>query len=320
MLTQAVLASYDKVSGPSGRLTASVISPCPFGTYLNYAGLDYQSPDSLSLIRMEDGHYQETKMLDQLRKAGFSIQHTGRQQLTVHMGRSRFTGRPDGVITIGGKEELLEIKAMSLNPFTNVRQTGITPSFKCQVQLLMSSEELRDKIDGCWFYTCHKDSCRPFDFYEPRDLSYSKPIIEAVDAILLDSWIPTKAECDICPICRHQEYCWGAYVVDSTKVRITSIEEAEENFIQGKLFRDGGLAMMKEARISLENVMGEEDLLLTDRLRLRRVSRSESSIPIKNFVEVFGPGELPKVLKETTSKYIRITELANPEEETFLNT
>ena len=62
MLSEAVLASYEKPESDGihlGQLTVTGISPCPYGTYINYKKLDSSPPDSLGTLRMKNGHYQE---------------------------------------------------------------------------------------------------------------------------------------------------------------------------------------------------------------------------------------------------------------------
>ena len=190
MLAQAVVAHFEKPKSDGyhkGQLTVTSVSACPYATYINYHHLDDQDFTASQMMLMKNGHWQEPEILEDLRAAGFKLSNTGSNQLMVHVGKTRVAGRPDGLVLVEGKEALLEIKAMSIRTYTSLKQKGLEafPYYKTQVQLYMASEELVSRVDKCYLYAKHKDSCRPYDICEEKDLSYSKPIIEAVDAIVL---------------------------------------------------------------------------------------------------------------------------------------
>jgi len=315
MLSEAVLASYTPERGTKPgvpSITVTGVSPCAYATYLNYFKLDLEERSPVEFMRMEDGHYQEMKSLNQLRRAGFQISFTGANQMVVHVGEAGVTGRPDGIITVGGVNYLLEIKSMSLDRFTLFKRRGLDafPNFRCQAQLYMSSRELKSKISGCYFYVVHKDSGRVYDLFEPARPNYIEPIVTVTDRIILEGLVPEKVWNDIlCPSCRHKIYCWGEGVTDLSGVKVAELPEVVEMWKEGKLLRDSGEEMMENAKAVLVGHLGDGDVLYLEGLKLLRTKRETSKIPLEKFVRVFGTDRLPEVLEVKETSYVRITEV-----------
>ena len=229
MLSQVVLASYEKPESDGihkGRLTVTGISPCPYGTYINFHHLDSEVPSPVESLRMKNGHWQEMEVLEDLRHAGFNLRYTGTNQLTVHVGKVPVTGRPDGLIMVDNREDILSIKAMSLERYTTFKQRGLDaePLMRCQEQLYLASREFRDIIVGTWIYVKHKDTCRPYDVFVEKDLGYSGPIIEATEEIILGNMEVKRPES--CPIpggCRHRVFCRKEDLLDTSGIRIEEV-------------------------------------------------------------------------------------------------
>jgi len=317
MLSQAVLAAYSK-STPDGihrgQLTVTGISPCAYATYINYHRLDVEEPDAASRLRMKNGKWQELECLEDLRRAGFQMRYTGDSQITVHVGKARIGGRPDGLIIVDNREDVLSIKARSLDIYTEVRQKGIAaePMTECQEQMYLASEELKDRV-GCWLYYKHKDSCRPYDFFLGKDESYSLPIVEAVDEIVLgktevkrpDSAIP------LCAKCRHRKFCWKSEVLDTSGVQTLSKPEIVDMWLQAKFHLDTGKQLNEEARVLIKQFLGDNDILYLEGglalLEARRIIQHRSGISENKFIEKFGAAALVDVIEEKEVEQIRVT-------------
>ena len=317
MLSQAVLASYTKQESDGihhGQLTITGISPCPYHTYINYKKLDVEPRDAVVNLRMKNGKWQELECLEDLRHAGFRMRYTGSGQMTVHVGKSMIGGRPDGLIEVDGREDVLSIKARSLDAYTSLRQKGLEaePMTECQEQMYMASEELKDKA-GCWLYVKHKDSCRPYDLFIPRNDAYSQPIVEATDEIVLGNIEPRKPEkpFNLCASCHHRRFCWQQELVDTSGIRTLTKPEIIELWMQGQFHLEMGKQYNEEARVLLKELLGENDVLFVeDRetlLEVRKIIQHRTKFNESKFVEKFGAEALIDVIEESAFEQMRIT-------------
>lgn len=317
MLSQAVMAAYTQKTKDgihTGQLTVTGVSPCPYATYLNYKHLDDEDFDSLSRLRMKNGRWQELEVLEDLRKAGFVVEHTGSNQLTVHIGKAPTTGRPDGLITVDGKKDMLEVKAMSLAMFTNLRQKGLDsfPGYKCQVQLYLASEELKGRVDGCWLYAKHKDSCRPYDFFLERDETYTKPIIEAVDEIVLGGVeVSRPAEImPICSYCRHKKFCWKTELYDTSGIKTMTKDEVVQMWLEGQFHLDMGKQLNEDSRALLREYLGVDDVLYVEGretlLEVKKIISHRTSFNEAEFVKKYGAIALAELTEEAPVTQMRV--------------
>ncbi len=318
MLSEVVLAYYAGIIDrphAGGALTVTGISPCPYATYINYHSLDRQDFSSLDRLRMKNGHWQEREVLEDLRRAGFKMRYTGSDQLVLNVGRVPITGRPDGLITVSNREDVLSIKAMNSSRFIRLRKEGLAsePSIECQEQLYLASEEFRNSMAGTWIYAKHKDSCKPYDFFLEKDLGYSKPIVEATEEIIL-SGTEVKRPKDplpLCSSCRHKSYCWVDPVLDMSKVKVVDLPEAVAKWKEGKSHQTYGEILEEEARETFELALAEDRLMLAEDLRIQKVSpASKLSFSERKFAGLFGSSRLPEVMVEKKRQpYIRIEEV-----------
>lgn len=318
MLAQAVIAAYTKPESDGyhrGQLTVTSVSPCPYATYLNYHHLDDEQFDAASRLRMKNGKWQEMEVLEDLRKARFSLKYTGSNQITVHVGKVPIAGRPDGLIVVDNREDLLEIKAMSLAMYTSLKQKGIDafPNYKCQAQLYLASEELKDRVTGCWLYVKHKDSCRPYDIFLDRDEAYTRPIIEAVDEIVLGKVVvvrPVEAG-PSCSFCRHKLYCWKTELLDTSGIKTLTKPEVVQMWLEGQFHLDMGKQLNEEARVLLKGYLGDNDVLFIEDqtllLEVKKIIQHRSGISTEKFVERFGAAALADVTQETIVEQMRVT-------------
>ena len=316
MLSQVVVAAYEKPISNGyhiGQLTVTGVSPCSYATYLNYHHLDDQEFDAEARMRMKNGKWQEQEVLEDLLNAGFRLKYTGSNQMMVHVGRSRVAGRPDGLIEVSSIVDLLEIKAMNLSMHTTLKEKGIDafPGYKCQVQLYLVSEELRDKVSGCWFYTKHKDSCVPFDFFIERDKAYSKPIIEAVDEIILGKVeVSPPTTCPIPSYCRHQGFCKRQELLDLSKVSSLTKPEVIRMWLEGQFHLTVGKQLNEESRVLLQEYLGDLDALFvedqTTLLEVKKIIQHRWDFNKTKFVDLYGAAALVGVMEENIVTQMRV--------------
>jgi len=264
MLAQAVIATpAEETHAPGFSVTQA--SPCSYATYLNYHKLDPKERDESAHLTFEDGHEQEASIVKQLARAGFAMRFTGEDQLEVKVGRSEVPGHPDGLVTPKAKELMLEIKAMHDYRFQTVREKGLTfePLIYNQVQMYMPGLEqtFGIKVEGTLLYCKNKNTCDPFDMFVERDDSYSKPIIEAMDEIILGNWEPKPEVCQICTTCRHSKFCWGAPVLDFTGGRVITDQQLVEKWMQGKSYKTMGEELYEQAREQMKKLLGTDDVI-----------------------------------------------------------
>jgi len=317
MLAEAVVASYTKKESDGyhkGQLTVTGISACPYSTYLNYHHLDDEDFDPESRLRMKNGHWQELEVLEDLKRAGFKLRFTGSSQQTVHVGKSSIAGRPDGLITVTNREDLLEIKAMSLAMYTSLKKKGIDafPSYKTQVQLYLASEELSG-LKGCWFYVKHKDSCRPYDIFLERDESYVGPIIEAVDEIVLGRSKVERPEepLELCTYCRHKLFCWKTDILDMSSIgRTLTKEEVVDKWLEAQFHLEIGKQLNEEVRVVLNEYLADMDSVFVEGkavlLEVKKILQNRSGISEAKFVERYGAAALADVIETKLVSSMRV--------------
>lgn len=318
MLSETVITSYSKTESDgihTGQLTVTGVSPCPYGTYINYHKLDLGDREVTGedRLRMDDGNYQEDQCLDNLRHAGYSIRYSGKEQLTLHIGRASITGRPDGLILVDNREDVLSIKAMNSPRFTNFRLKGFEaePFIKCQEQLYLASEEFKEHMAGAWVYAKHKDSCQPFDLFEEKNLAYSRPILDALDSIVLDKEEVKRPEkpIELCSHCRHSNFCWSTEILDTSKIVIKDLPDAVKQWKLGKFHKDYGEELIEASRDVFEKELGREELLLVENLRIKRIDSTREYFNQSKFITKFGASELKSVMDIKDLTQMRITEV-----------
>lgn len=315
MISEVIEANYEakvnkpKYSKPGLRVTS--ISPCEYETYVNYHKLDEQKFSANGMMRMENGNYQETEILKQIWAAGIKTRYTGGSQMTVTVGKSKIPGHPDGLITIAGKEDLLEIKAMAGQRFGSFSHTGLEkfPRYRCQVQCYMASNELNELLDNCKFVSKHKDSCTLKDIDEPKDLTYSRPIIEMADEIALAGYEPEKRLNPLCTTCYHTKFCWNSPVIDLSTFKQVDLPEAADMWRIGKSRKMAGEELIEQARAVFEKELGSDKVMVSSGLKVSRIDFSKGQISKTKFVEVFGSARLPEVWEETDVSQIRIHDM-----------
>lgn len=315
-LSQAVLASYEVKESDGfhlGQLTVTGISPCDYGTYVNYKHLDPQKSSAVGNLNMRNGHWQEMEVVENLRHAGYQLRHTGADQLVLHIGKSKVPGRPDGLITVNGREDVLSVKAMNLHRFTefSLRAFEAEPLIRCQEQMYLASDELAGQYKGTWVYAKHKDTCKPFDLFEQVDTSYSKPIIQATDEIILGGYIPKPLKNPLCIKCRHKNFCWSKdeLPIDMSKVKVVDIPEIVDKWKKGKFYKDYGSMLVDEARKVLIEQLGEDERMYAEDLKVQRTTQHRQTFNRAKFAQLYGADNLSRVMDDMPVSQVRISEV-----------
>ncbi len=306
MLAEAVIAGAMKLRRePSGHISPYMISVCPMKTYKSWKRTASGS-EGLDYLRMNDGHYQEDQMVDDLKRAGFEIKD---RQLRVHIGQ--MTGRIDGLILVDKVWSLIDCKAMSLNRYTNFKHRGfeVESAIKVQMQLYLASDELRKEgIDSGFVYAKHKDTCRPYDLYFEWEPGFSEMILGQVDD-LLSGTVPVPTRIPLCSSCRDRLECWGAEVVDFSGVHTASLPELVEQWKKGTNYRRFGKELVDEAREMFEKELGDKPVIFIDDLKVLRVVQTRIGFSEEKFVEKYGAAALTGVWETKKVPQMRVSEV-----------
>lgn len=306
MLAEAVIASAERrTSRPSGRISPSMVSTCPFRTYKSWKG-EREKPTGLDRLRMNDGHYQEKEIIDDLVEAGFEIKD---RQRVVHTGP--MAGQIDGLILVDGLWYLLDAKAMSLARFTAFRKTGFEKeqAMKAQQQLYLASGELQSEgISDGYIYAKHKDSCRPYDLFFGYEPEFAISLIDQVKR-LYGGWIPTPIRQPQCLTCRIRLDCWGGEIVDFGNIHTVSLPEMVEQWKLGTAHRQYGKELVDEARLVFKKELGDRTVVFIDDLRVTKVLVRRTGIDLDKFIDLYGAQALPGVMDEKVSEQMRISEV-----------
>jgi len=323
LLTELVMESQRRIPNrPTSRrggspISVTQISPCPFGTYLNVHGMDpftKEEPEPKDKLRMKDGHWQERQIVEDLMFAGFELKYTLDDQLSVEVGEAQVPGHPDGIIVLSAHEEMLEIKAMDVWRWSQCKSYGIAraePHIRCQIQSYMHSSDFRERnIEKTRIYTKHKDTCLPWDYEEPYDPRYIEPIIDIVDRIILDGFVPKKVGWELCGKCGHRFFCWEADEVLDLRGIDTEfgMQEIVDTWRKGKAYVDAGSTMVDEARAVLIPRLGELDVLMVEDLKVQRIKQHRTSITSQSYLGVHGDSQLGDVLTDSQYDQIKVTD------------
>jgi len=313
MLSEAVLASLETQEWKKrDTFSLSLGSPCRMRTW--YSLLDYRGiPEvkAASRLVMEDGEFQEQSVLYWLRKAGFTLLYTGKEQMTVHTGRLMIPGHPDGIILLNSKIAGLEIKGMNSRRFLNARKSGLEKhqGIRFQVQSYMHSYEWRSLgINVMDMYFKHKETSKAHDIeveYEPKWIG---PIISDTCDILEGNLIPQPVEIPMCEDCSKADLCWKdrGTVIDTDNFIVSSLPEAEEMYDKGQAYEAMGKMMQEEAKLKFQETLGEKKLMFLDSHKIQRVDSKSVTFDKTKFINLFGAENLDKVRNTKPYSWLRV--------------
>ncbi len=270
----------------------SSVSPCAMETYHNWiafktyhaTGEAEEIPKDRLLV-MDDGHYQEVGIVNILRRAGFVLTYTGKEQVTVKVGKAEIPGHPDGFIKKPdgtNNRRMAEFKARNYSSFNLFKEEGIKPfpHIKCQVQLYMASPDLPyDDIDETMVYFKHKETSATEDVIEVKDEEYSGPIIESLDAMFIHGEIPKPVRIPMCKGCFKFDKCWNSELLDFTGFDSKpELGWLGDKWIQGKSYEALGEKILEEVEDEVRKHVGK-----TEEVFMGPIKVKQSSYPSRRF-------------------------------------
>lgn len=318
MLSAIVLEAWRHAPGEKRRHGFSVtsISPCAYETYLNFLKSKLPPPEENpeDILRLKDGAWQEKQMLEEdLPFAGFEISE---RQMEVYVGPSRTPGHIDGLIRIGDSRDLIDTKAVDYRRILRVKRYGLDhePMVRCQLQLYMSSEELRQLgVKRGWVYLKHKDTCIPYDVMDEPDPDYVAPIIAHTEQIKA-GWVPARQESNLCTYCYQKRLCWGLQrelEEETTPPLLIGPEEVSkacDMWRLGKQQATSGYTLMDKAKVVFDQVVGDSAVVLND-LKVQRIIAHTTQWDKKKFMALYGPQALLDILNPSESISLRVDDL-----------
>ena len=286
----------------------SSISPCPRETYLNYVAFRIyhdegkgEAPSRPRSLVMDDGHYQEAAVVSILRRAGYILSHTGKDQVTVTVGEMKTQGHPDGFIRKADGQKnwrMLEIKARNYASFKLFREQQLKafPRIKCQIQLYMVGDNLPYDINETALYFKHKETSSGEDLIVPKDEDYSGRIIESLDDIFVRGIVPEPVEVPMCKGCKFSTLCWEGEVLDFQGLEYKpELDEVSNKWIKGKGYVTIGEELIDEARLELISSMAEgSEEMMTKTLKVLRSSYYSKRFNKALFIEETSQAEYDK--------------------------
>ena len=290
--SEAVLEVFSANRAFRNYFGISSVSPCAMETYHNWIAFKtYHATGEAEdipkdrLLVMDDGHYQEVGIVNILRRAGYSLTYTLKEQVTVTVGEAKVPGHPDGFIkkpdgTINRR--LAEFKARNYSSFMSFKEGGLDnfPHIRTQVQLYLASPDLPyDDIDEAMVYFKHKETSATADVIEVKDEEYSGPIIEFLDDMFIRGNIPVPVRIPMCKGCKFSEKCWNSELLDFTGFDSKpELGWIGDKWIQGKSYEALGEKLIEEAEDEIRKHVGK-----TEEVFMGPIKVKQSSYPSRRF-------------------------------------
>lgn len=291
-------------------LSCSALFPCPYFLYVVQTGqVQKEELSAQQLLNMSDGWDQEEQSVRRLKEIlGIIVKN---RQARVTVGRSNIPGKIDGEVEFGTRY-LWEHKAWASNRFDWFVTRGIDayPGEKTQINAYMLGRGLTE----CIFYVKRKENN---DYHDPvvkLDKSFIVPIIEWADKIRIEKWTPEPKLCEYCSHCGIK--CFGE-VIDFSWIKEAKASEMADKWRKGKKLTDVGNFLIDEARTyfvgdkkrTIKGLIGEEDLLLVEGLKVQRIIQHRFDIRKERVLEEFGTAGLMKVGEENNVVQYKITDM-----------
>ena len=298
MLTEAILKMYADTRQERTYFGISSLSPCQMENYLNYMNhlqkvnktkeVETEEIEPQQLLLMDDGNYGEAQIVDLLRRSGIETTHTGKDQATVHIGKAKIPGHPDGFIH-GSQTHLLEVKLRQRGNYQKFVEGGLKDfqRIKTQVQLYLSAEDSPyPGIESARVIFKHKESVSLKDHEEVADPEFAGKITEETDQVIQGGFVPEPVLTDLCVGCRWASNCWGGGVVNFSGFQYLSLPEVSEKWIRGDYHATLGKMLKDEAEAELLTKMDPtKEELNTDRVKVTRKTTDTRKFNKKLFLK-----------------------------------
>ncbi len=322
MLTEAIHKMYADTREERQYFGISSLSPCQMETYLNYMNhlqrvnktkeVEQEEIEPQQLLLMDDGNYGEAQIVDLIRRSGFEVDYTGKDQATVHIGKSKIPGHPDGFVH-SSKTHLLEVKLRSKNNYQKFVEGGLKPflRIKTQVQLYLSAEDSPyPDTETARVIFKHKESVSLKDHEEIADPEFAGKITEETDQIIQGGFTPEPILTDLCVGCRWSSHCWGGGVVNFSGFQYLNLPEVSEKWIRGDYHATLGKILKDEAEAELLTKMDPtKEEMNTDKLRVTRTTTDTHTFNKKLFLKDHTEREWFNYTKAGTRTTVRIREI-----------
>ncbi len=323
MLSELMFASVSTERKPrSDRapgISMSGFYPCAYRMYLAHTEKLYKD-DTLTpqmVYNMDDGRTHEAQVVERLKQASIIVWGREFPDNLVYVGQSRTSGRPDGFITLNKEDYLWEFKAMNTNRFLDFSRFGLKvfPNYKAQVQGYMLGKGLKK----CIFQAKHKDSNDYCDFIEYLDEPYITQIVDWVDRIKIEGWVPTPVKAKECLHCGVD--CFGK-PVDMSWIKKADAHEQVEKWKDGYKYSKVGELMMEEAKaffcgvkdkqgnLVQKGLIGDGEVLLVEDLKIQKSTQHRWGINKELILKEIGQDGLLRVSEEKIIESYRIREVS----------
>jgi len=290
-------------------LSCSGLFPCPYRMYLIQTGMaPRESLTGRQILQLEDGWYQEDQSVQRLKNiVGITVKN---RQARVTVGKSNIPGKIDGEVELDIRR-LWEHKAWGNSRFDWFVARGINayPGEKAQVNAYM----LGRGLDECIFFVKRKENNDYCDPIVKLDKDYILPIIEWADRIRLDKWIPEPKLCEYCAQCGL--HCFGE-ILDFSWMKEAKAPEMADKWRKGDAYVKVGGMLKEEARTyfvgtrdgNIKGIMGDEELLMTEGLKIQKIIQHRFDIRKERVLEEFGTEGLMKVGEANIVTQYKITD------------
>lgn len=234
-------AVWEKESKPykSDNLGASSIGmPCERALYLDFHWATNPSEIKGVMLRLFDmGAREEDIMIENLKKIGVDIRHTGPEQLKIQLA-PHIIVKPDGVI-YGGlpehEEEKLafECKTMNKANFEKVEKQSVKkakPEYYAQAQCEMKALD----VDSALFTVLCKDNSQIYSEIIERNDEYISWLLQRADKIIyqektLPEMYAVSPDSPFCKFCKHASFCYVSNECTEINCRTCAWCKAEGN-------------------------------------------------------------------------------------------
>jgi len=267
-------------------------------------------------LLLDDGHYQESEIVDLLTRAGFGLDYVGDNQAEVTIGRAGIKGHPDGFILSGPeitKPAMLEVKARNYQSFKKFTEKGLDafPKIRAQTQLYMHGNNLPYDVDETHIIFKHKESVKLADVIEKKNPDFALPLIETVDSIIVDGVVPEPVENPLCEGCKFTNLCWGTPTVDFTAFTYEELTNASDKWIQGQAYQELGKVLVEEARDEFSKALEADNSteLYTTSLRIKKTSFQQKRFDSKKFIATNTQEIYDSYCNQTDVTQLRINQL-----------
>lgn len=159
-----------------------------------------------NVLRIFDvGHDVHRRIQRDLRAAGILIEDEVKLEDAIH----RLIGSADGLLKIGARQLILEIKSINANGFERLYKPD--PKHVCQLTLYLHMKKLRE---GVVLYEC-KDNQRVKEFRVHYNERLAKELLDMLRHVLTEfhnAKVPAKGgdspDSSVCRFCPFTQHCW----------------------------------------------------------------------------------------------------------------